>query len=108
MKEISKLNDEINIKNKNLKILSNVNKRLKISLNNLTQKLDELIYKFTKDQKKLKLKNNIINDKEKSLEEKRKSVYESNCERNKIVEEDCQGTKKNNKFRERKKQNKNN
>ena len=52
MKEISKLNDEINIKNKNLKILSNVNKRLKISLNNLTQKLDELIYKFTKDQKK--------------------------------------------------------
>ena len=69
MKEISKLNDEINIKNKNLKILSNVNKRLKISLNNLTQKLDELIYKFTKDQKKLKLKNNIMNDKEKSLEE---------------------------------------
>lgn len=69
MKEISKLNDEINIKNKNLKILSNVNKRLKISLNNLTQKLDELIYKFTKDQKKLKLKNNIMNDKEKDLEE---------------------------------------
>ena len=28
------------------------------------------------------------------VEEKRKFVYKSNCERNKIVEVDCQGTKK--------------
>ena len=28
------------------------------------------------------------------IEGKRKSVFKSNCERNKIVEEDCQGTKK--------------
>ena len=43
------------------------------------------------------------------IKEKRKLVFKSNWERNKIVEVDCQGTKKNNnKFRERKKQNKNN
>ena len=69
MKEISKLNEEINIKNKNLKLLSNINKNLKISLNSLTQKLNELLYKFTKDQKKLKLKNNNISEKEKNFEE---------------------------------------
>jgi hypothetical protein len=71
MKEISKLNDEINIKNKNLKILSNINKSMKISLKNLTERLDELIYKCTKDQKKLIGKNSPINNnKDKNLEEK--------------------------------------
>ena len=69
MKEISKLNEEINIKDKNLKLLSKVNKNLRNSLNNLTHKLDELLYKFTKDQKKLNLKNNNGNNKEKNFEE---------------------------------------
>ena len=69
MKEISKLNEEINIKDKNLKLLSKVNKNLRNSLNNLTQKLDELLYKFTKDQKKLNLKGNNVNNKEKNFEE---------------------------------------
>ena len=40
---------------------------------------------------------NVVHLKQKyKVEEKRKSVYKSNCERNKIVEVDCQGTKKNN------------
>ena len=69
MKEISKLNEEINIKDKNLKLLAKVNKNLRNSLNNLTQKLDELLYKFTKDQKKLNLKGNNMNNKEKNFEE---------------------------------------
>ena len=69
MKEISKLNEEINIKDKNLKLLSKVNKNLRNSLSNLTQKLDELLYKFTKDQKKLNLKGNNMNNKEKNFEE---------------------------------------
>ena len=69
MKQIYKLNEEINIKNKNLKYLSNINKNLKISLNSLTKKLDELLYKFTKDQKKLKPKNNNISEKDKNFEE---------------------------------------
>ena len=70
MKEITKLNEEINIKNKNLKKLSNINKNMKISLNDLTRKLDELLYKFTKDQKKLISKSiNNTNAKEKNFEE---------------------------------------
>ena len=67
MKEISKLNEEIDIKNKNLKKLSKVNHNLKESLNNLTKKLDELIYKATKDP--TKLKNNNLLEKEKNFEE---------------------------------------
>ena len=70
MKEISKLKEEIDTKDKNLKSLSKVNKNLKISLNNLTKRLDELIFKFTKDQKKLIHKNNLSSDKQKNFEEK--------------------------------------
>ena len=69
MKEISKLKEEIDTKDKNLKSLSKVNKNLKISLNNLTKRLDELIFKFTKDQKKLIHKNNLSSDKQKNFEE---------------------------------------
>ena len=65
LKEITKLNEEINVKNNNLKTLSKLNENLKLSLKNLTQRLDELIYKFTKDQKKL-IRNNRSNSLDKS------------------------------------------
>ena len=65
LKEITKLNEEINVKNNNLKTLSKLNENLKLSLKNLTQRLDELIYKFTKDQKKL-IRNNKSNSSDKS------------------------------------------
>lgn len=65
LKEISKLNEEISVKNNNLKTLSKLNENLKLSLKNLTQRLDELIYKFTKDQKKL-IRNNRSNSLDKS------------------------------------------
>ena len=65
LKEITKLNEEISVKNNNLKTLSKLNENLKLSLKNLTQRLDELIYKFTKDQKKL-IRNNRSNSLDKS------------------------------------------
>ena len=65
LKELTKLNEEINVKNNNLKTLSKLNENLKLSLKNLTQRLDELIYKFTKDQKKL-IRNNRSNSLDKS------------------------------------------
>ena len=65
LKEITKLNEEISVKNNNLKTLSKLNENLKLSLKNLTQRLDELIYKFTKDQKKL-IRNNKSNSLDKN------------------------------------------
>ena len=65
LKEISKLNEEISVKNNNLKTLSKLNENLKLSLKNLTQRLDELIYKFTKDQKKI-IRNNRNNSLDKN------------------------------------------
>ena len=56
---------------------SKKNKEIKKIIINIKYYLNYIIDILNKKRQKYK------------VEEKRKSVYESNCERNKIVEEDC-------------------